>query len=89
MLANLKARQSDHDKELATIIRDYMRLHAVGSCTRTDAAHAIKASGHVSGKLSDSSLRNMLATMLERPVLIGDDRLELVSENGKELIRLT
>jgi len=89
MLANLKARQSDHDKELATIIRDYMRMHAVGSCTRTDAAHAIKASGHVSGKLSDSSLRNMMATMLERPVLIGDDRLELVSENGKELIRLT
>lgn len=88
MLANLKARQADHDRELGTIVRDFMRSKGAGAITRTEAAKAIMNSNHPTGKLSESSLRNVVEAMFERPLVIGDDHLELVTDNGQQLIKL-
>lgn len=89
LVADMKSKQTDQDRELGIIIRDAMVLVGTGAFTRTDAARAIKASGHISATLSESALRNIVEVMFENPLPVGSDTLNLVHENGKDLIKLS
>lgn len=89
MIANMRKRQNDQDAAIGAIIVQAMRLQGVGAFLRTDAARAIKASGHIAATMSETSLRNLVELMFERPLTIGTDTLVLVTENGKDLIKLT
>jgi RecA-family ATPase len=87
-IVNLKNNQADQDKELGVIVRDAMVSAGTGSFTRTDAAKAIKSSAHITATLSESSLRNLVENMFENPLVVGEDTLQLVTEGGKDLIKL-
>lgn len=88
-MADLLVRKADQDQELARIVRDHMRTEGSGAITRTDAARAVKESGHILERLSESALRKIFDAMFINPVHIETDTLTLHRESGKELIKLT
>ena len=88
-IVDVKAKRGDQDKELGIIVRDAMVASGSGSFTRTSAARAIKDSGHITGTLSESALRNLVEAMFENPVVVGSDTLTLVRDGGKDLIMIS
>ena len=87
-IADMDSRKVDADQEIAKIIIDGIRKEGKGMITRNAAAMMIKNSEHVLAKLSDSKLRDMVASLTGNVVVVGDDMLVAEDKEGSHLIFL-